>query len=235
MKKPSNVCTLFAPLILAAAIASAIASDFWASKQFQTWDENECRRVLTKSPWAFSNSFGNVANLGMIETGGRGERETNIIFRFRFLSAKPIRMAFVRLQSLRLPGGMPYAQMQQMVESPADHQDRIALQLEFEVEPPSSMELREIHSFLLNATLADFRDNTRLDSSKSASISPMEYLAPTKLRTNPALIFPRLNSKKQPVFTGDEKWISFKTEILAYRIYQRLKPKEMIFGGRLEL
>ena len=235
VKQPSRLYRLFAPFVLAAAIASGIAADFWVSKPFQTWDEKECKRVLTKSPWAFSNAFGTVANIGVIEVGAAGERETNVIFRFRFLSAKPVRMALVRLQALGRPGGTPAAQMQQVVDSPADPQDRIALQLEFEVEPPSSMESREIHSFLLNATIADFRNDTRLDSSAGVSLSPVEYLAPTRQRTNPALIFPRLNDKGQPAFSGDEKWISFKTKILTYRIFQRLKPKEMMFGGHLEL
>jgi hypothetical protein len=177
-----------------------------------------------------------VANIGMIETGARGEREQTVTLRFRFLSAKPIRMAFTRLQLLKNPAGAPpEAKLRELVDSPADPQNRIALQIEFSVDPPSAMEVRRIHSFLLNASLADFRDNTRLESSNKVIVSPIEYLPPNQNRSNGSLIFPRTNEKGESLFAGQEKWISFRTDISGYKVYYRMKTDKMKFEGKPEL
>ncbi len=214
-----------------------LAEDSWEGKPFTTWDQKECISVLTKSPWAFASSFeGNVSNLGMIQTGVRGEREQRVTFRFRFLSAKPIRMAFTRLQLLKNPAGAPSeARLRELVDSPADPENRIALQIEFSVDPPSDMEVRSIHSFLLNASLADFWDNTRLESSNKVIVAPVEYLSPNPTRSNGCLIFPRTNEKGESLFTGQEKWISFRVGISGYKVYYRMKTDKMTFEGKPEL
>ncbi len=222
-------------VVLIASAVCLLAADSWEGKPFTAWDEKECASVLTKSPWAFGNSFGDVTNLGMIETGGRGEREQKVTFRFRFLSAKPIRMAFTRLQLLKNPAGAPpEAKIRELVDAPGDPQNRIALQIEFSVDPPSAMEVRRIHNFLLNASLANFRD-TRLESSNKVIVSPVEYLAPNQSRTNASLIFPRTNEKGESLFTGQEKWISFRTDISGYKVYYRMKTDKMKFEGKPEL
>ncbi len=212
-----------------------LAADSWEGKPFTAWDQKECAAVLTKSPWAFASSFETVGNLGMIDPGARGEREQRVTFRFRFLSAKPIRMAFTRLQLLKNPAGAPSeARIRELVDSPADPQHRIALQIEFAVDPPSAMEVRRIHNFLLNASLANFRD-TRLESSNKVIVSPVEYLSPNQNRTNGCLIFPRANEKGESLFTGQEKWISFRTDISGYKVYYRMKTDKMKFEGKPEL
>jgi len=219
-----------------ALAAVLFAGDSWEEKLFTAWDQKECTSVLTKSPWAFSNSFGAAQNLGMIETGARGEREQTVTFRFRFLSAKPVRMAFTRLQLLKNPAGAPpEAKIREQVDAPADAQNRIAVQIEFTVDPPSSMEVRRIHNFLLNATLATFRDSTKLSSSNKIVLAPLEYLSPNPTRSNGCLIFPRTNEKGESLFTGEEKWISFQAEISGYKVYYRLKPEKMKFEEKFEL
>ena len=225
--------------VVSVVVASAVfllAADSWEGKPFTAWNEKECTSILTKSPWAFANSFGDVANLGMIETGARGEREQTVTLRFRFLSAKPVRMAFTRLQLLKNPAGAPPEdKLRELVDSAADPQNRIALQIEFSVDPPSAMELRRLHSFLLNASIANFRDNTRLESSNKVMVVPIEYLAPNPKRSNGCLIFPRTNEKGESLLTGQEKWISFRTDISGYKVFYRWKPENMKFEGKLEL
>jgi len=229
MKK--HLCIL---ILTAASGVFLFAADFWEGKPFTTWDEKECTAILTKSPWTFSNSFGDVTNIGMIETGGHGEREINVTFRFRFLSAKPVRAAFTRLRVLKNPtSAPPEDKIRQLVESPPDADNHVALQIEFSVDPPSSREMQRIHSFLLNAGLANFRD-ARLETSNKVLVAPLSYLPPNTQRANASLIFPRKNEKGEILFTGEEKWISFKTDILGYKVYSRLKPEKMKFEGQFE-
>lgn len=61
------------------------------------------RNFLLMSPWAFSANFVKVSNIGLIDVGGHGEREQRVTFRFRFLSAKPVKMAFAQLEMLQKP------------------------------------------------------------------------------------------------------------------------------------
>ena len=86
--------------VLILTVVQLLAADFWEMKDYTMWSEKECMKLLRKSPWAFSESFRTTANLGSTETG---VRETTEIIEFRLLTAKPIRMAFGRLQLLQKP------------------------------------------------------------------------------------------------------------------------------------
>jgi len=218
-----------------ALIFPVLAADFWATKEYTEWTEKECKDLLTKSPWVFSNRFVQVSNIGRIDVGAHGERERVVVFRFRFLSAKPVRMAFAQLQMLQKPGDVELAdRMKSLVDSSAELRDQIALQIEFSVDPPSDNALRDIHSFLLNAKLTDFEEDTYLTSSSKVMVRITDYLAPNPNRPNPVFLFPRVNEKSEPFFTGEEKWISLTSRIAGFRIFERVKMDKMQFQGRVE-
>lgn len=87
--------------VLILAFVPLLAADFWEKKEYTNWSEKECMQLLRKSPWAFSESFRTTSNLGSTETG---VRETTEIIEFRLLTARPVRMAFGQLQMLQNPG-----------------------------------------------------------------------------------------------------------------------------------
>ena len=130
--------------------------------------------MLTKSPWVFSSALFESNNFGSMTAGEGESRERTVTFRFRFLSAKPIRMAFGQLQLLGKPGDVALAdQMKQMTETPPDADNRIVVQVDFSVKPASDSVVRDIHSFLLRANLSDFRHNTYLSSSEKGNVYPL--------------------------------------------------------------
>jgi hypothetical protein len=220
--------------LLVISVSFLWAADFWVAKDYTSWTQKECETVLTKSPWVFSNSLFESNNFGSMTAGEGLERERTVTFRFRMLSAKPIRMAFGQLQLLGKPGDSTLAdQMKQMIETAPDADNRVVLQIEFSVKPASDPAVREIHSFLLRANLSDFRDNTYLSSSKKGNIPLVEYRAPNPKQTNAVFIFPR-QDEKSGFFDGTEKWISLRTEILSYKIYARLPVEKMKFQGTFE-
>jgi hypothetical protein len=239
-------------LMIAVLMAFAVplfAAKFWESKDFTQWTEKECVEMLTKSPWAFSNAFGNVGPAVLPdETSGAttpradpsrisgttyGERESSQIFEFRILTARSIRAAIAQLQVLRNPALK--AQAKAIVA--ADTGDQIIVQFEYRTEPPGSSALHDIHSYFLHATLSDFRTETYLASDRVDLVPVKDYLAPNDKRPKPAFVFPRYKENGEPLFTGQEKTISFRTvfqpEVRGkkqrYQIFAKMDPKEMRF------
>ncbi len=228
------------------AAVPLFAAKFWESKDFTKWTEKECLELLSKSPWAFSNGFGNVgpavidsgqstnpADPSRITSTTYGERESSQIFEFRVLTAKSIRAAIAQLQVLRNPALKEQAK--RIVDVKPG--DQIIIQFEYRSEPPGSSALHDIHSYFLHATLADFRTETYLASDKVELLPVKDYLAPNDKRPKPAFVFPRFDEKGEPWFTGQEKTITFRSvfqpEIKGkkqrYEIFVKMSPKEMYF------
>jgi len=222
-------------LVFIISVSFLWAADFWVDKDYTTWSQKECETLLTKSPWVFSNALFEANPYVPMTGGDQVTRERTVTFRFRFLSAKPVRMAIGRLQLLQKPGDSSLGeQIKGMVEQPADQANSILVQVEFSVTPPGDPVVRDIHSALLNGNLSRFRDSTVLGSSKNVIVPVVEYRAPNARQTNPIFVFPRVDEKGNPYFTGDEKWVSLRTEILNYKIYARNSVEKMKFRGTFE-
>jgi hypothetical protein len=235
----------------------ALAAQFWESKDYSKWTEQECAQLLKKSPWVFPIGFGNVGpaliasnTLNQAEDGTKkmakpqadpslisgtsyGERESTQFFEFRVLTAKPVKAAIVQLQVLRNPALKEQAR--QIVNSKPT--DQIIIQFEYRTEPPGSSAVHDIHSYFLHATLSDFRTNTYLASDKVDLLPVKDYLSPNDKRPKPAFVFPRFNEKGEPYFTGQESSITmrsvFEPEIAGkkqkYDIFIKMNPKGMWF------
>jgi len=235
----------------------ALAANFWESKDYSKWSEQECMQLLKKSPWAYSIGFGNVgpaviqpmsldqeedaakkmarpqAGPGQITGITYGERESTQFFEFRVLTAKPVKAAIVQMQVLRNPALKEQAR--QIINSKPT--DQIIIQFEYRTEPPGSGAVHDIHSYFLHATLADFRTNTYLASDKVDLLPVKDYLSPNEKRPKPAFVFSRFNEKGEPYFTGQENSITmrsvFEPEIggkkQKYDVFIKMNPKEMWF------
>ncbi len=225
------------------------AAKFWESKDFTKWSEQECTEMLKKSPWAFTQAFGNAgpavlsnpdtptppnaADPSGLSRASYGERESSQIFEFRILTASSIRAAIAQLQVLRNPALKEQAK--RIVEAKTG--DQIIIQFEYRSEPPGSSAVHEIHSYFLHATLSEFRTETYLSSDTVDLMPVKDYLAPNDKRPKPAFVFPRFNEKGEPLFTGQEKNISFRSlfqpEVAgkkqAYKIFVKMNPKDMWF------
>lgn len=219
-------------LVLVLAVGLLHAAEFWETKDFHAWSEKECTRLLTRSPWAQSNSFRRNLNIGSSQTG---ERETAEIIYFRAVSARPVRMALARLQMLENPGNQT---IDQQVEEFVDMSpgDQIVIQISYKSIPGTSPYLHDLHRFFGQATLAAFHGNTTL-STKDLTVPITSYLPWGPDRSNPAFVFPRFDENGNPYFTGKEDSITLRSDLAVpvtdgereYRIHIRLKPKEMVF------
>ncbi|NWG14749.1 MAG: hypothetical protein HXY20_14585 [Acidobacteria bacterium] len=239
------------PVLIAVPL---LAGKFWDDKEFTTWSDRECREMLTKSPWAYSNSFGEGSGpLLTAESSIPDDRsgaqfpqrtdsfpgEMKVIFEFRLLTAKPIRMAMARMQLLQRPNDPSVLQQaMNFVNAPPGNQ--IAFQITYKTSPPGSSVVHDIHNYFLSATLAEFRTDTYLSSGGSTQIPIQEYLSPGPNRSSPAFLFPRFNPEGQPLFGPEDKSISLRTRLeptvggkkKKYDVYIKLNPKQMKLQGQ---
>ncbi len=229
--------------------APLFAADFWETKEFTKWSEKECLEILSKSPWAYSNSFGNVPPIGD-QTAGIdkrfsgasepmwGEVESTQVFEFRLLTARPIRMALARLQMLQKPGDLSLRD-QAMKYVNAQPGREIVIQIGFRTVPngTSASAVHDINRYFMGATLADFRTSTSLASERSGVVPLEAYLPPGPGRSFPAFVFPRFNANGEPNFTSETRQISFRSELsptvasqkMKYDIFIRMNPRQMLW------
>jgi hypothetical protein len=151
-------------------------------------------------------------------------------------------MAFGRLQLLQSPEDSSVRQ-QVMANIAAPQVKDIVVQISYRTVPPGSSSAHDIHSFFLHANLATFNTNTYLEGGNRKDIALTAYLPPNPNRSNPAFAFPRFDSSGAPMFTGDEKSITMRSEFTPeirgrkqkYNIFVRMKPKDMRFKGAFAL
>ncbi len=214
------------------------AADFWVQKDYHEWSEKDCNKMLTRSPWASSNSFRRVENIGSSQTG---ERETTEILYFRMLTAKPVRMALGRLQLLQRPQDEA---LRQQVEAYVNGNpgNEIVVQISYKSIPGASSYLQDLHSFLGSATLAAFRGQTVLVSADGETVGLKDYLPGGRTGRILRSYFPERTSRASHISPGRRSRsrcgaISMCRSALGareYRVNIKMKPKDMFFNGTFE-
>ena len=234
-------------------VTPLFAAKFWQTKKFTSWSQKECLEILTHSPWAYSNGFGNVPPIGD-QTAGIdkrfsgaadpmwGEVESTQVFEFRLLTAKPVRMALARLQLLQKPNDDALRAQAARLVNASPGRD-IVIQISYRTVPlgASSSAVLDINRYFLTATLADFRTSTSLASDKAGVVPISAYVPPGPNSSFPAFVFPRFNTVGEPNFTSETKEITFRSELTPvvagqqkkYDIFIRMNPKRMMFREEL--
>ncbi|HET9401602.1 MAG TPA: hypothetical protein VFO34_11700 [Candidatus Acidoferrales bacterium] len=94
--------------ILGFATLAAKADDFWAKKDSTQWSKDECRKLLTDSPWAKraivennnSNTSMPSASRDAGSSGGANYGTGEIDYRVQLRSAAPVHQALIRQRQL---------------------------------------------------------------------------------------------------------------------------------------
>jgi len=94
--RTKTACALLIGIFLAASNASA--QGFWAKKPWQKWSADECKKMLSDSPWGQTWSTATIVNTPIGESsGGTGRTEDPTIYYIVELrSALPMRQALGR-------------------------------------------------------------------------------------------------------------------------------------------
>jgi hypothetical protein len=247
----------FGVLFLVLIAFPLLAAKFWDKTPYQKWSQEQCKKVLTNSPWVYrynhgeygvntstfgtEGGFGEMAGRNPSQIGG-GNRELVNTIQFRFVTSKAIKMAIGRLRLLQNPTDLALkTEVDQYVNSVPE---KIVVEVSVGGKPAGHHTIRELENFFRYVEFAALAQQTYLASSDRRVVVPIEKFMPLKEGDSAAFyIFPRFDEEGDPYFTGEEKAILLNTELdlsltggsRKYKIQYRAKRDSLKLAGELTL
>lgn len=230
------------PLMLWLAI-SGFAQGFWEKKTPASWSAQECRKLLTDSPWAKSRTLGDVLieEIGKEASVDGREGHPWMTYSARFWSARPMREAYVRqLQSAKEFLSLPPEQKQSLEAQNdlmlrAEYSDRVVLVLICATNVDSYK--RDLIRYWQTRAPALWAMDTFLLTGKGR-IKPLGVAVAPGAGDQLEINFPRAIDG-QPVIGPNDKSISLELVhpdigvLRSERLLFNYKVKDMTLGGRI--
>jgi hypothetical protein len=180
------------------------------AQPFLEWSLDEAAQVLNNSPWTRTQTFTQV--VGGIGSGVSGEKEIYSTFYVRFLSARPIREAYTRIQ-LILHG---YDQLPQdgrswfteLIDSrlDLDFQDWIVVAVAFRSNEPNEESV--VRKFFASQTTGTLKNKAFLATETFTQVQMSAYFPPREESVGARFVFPR-KIDGVPVAADDQNEIAF--------------------------
>ncbi len=232
-------------ILLALTMLIGVASAQWNQKSYNQWTEKEALRVLDDSPWgqtqvfadSTSTSGGPVPNSDpdrAIDQGGsRVNYISQINFRIRFLSARPVRQAVSRLMEIRRKEDSAEfaARLKDFVTEESPDYVVVAVLCD---SPRPTARLQRAMEMLDHLTTEKLKGKAYLATSDGRRVFVEEYQPPGRDSIGARFFFPRIINGKSLV-TGESGEIRFYAELSdEYKLDRSYKIKNMTYEGRLE-
>lgn len=220
--------------------ATLWAKDFWAEKPYTKWNKKETTKVLNDSPWADTFTFTDQTQ-GVYEPTprtaepgeGRDNREIYRYFRVRFLTAKPIRMAFSRMNTIMNDGEKTEGvdpQAEAFVNS--NFGDRIVVAIDADANEPRYR--GQMMQLMANLTLGQLQNNTYLQRKTGEKNYLVDYVPPGRDGLGAKLVFSR-TLDGEPFISEKTEVFRFVTELASqFRLNIPFRVDKMAFDGKLE-
>ncbi|HXQ32460.1 MAG TPA: hypothetical protein VN843_00425 [Anaerolineales bacterium] len=236
----------FSMLLLAVVITNAQNKQ----KPWQEWSRKEAETILNDSSWgktqietdtsemmfrpqAAPNPRTGASNADPLrdERGGSTNQATEVKYRIRFLSAKPIRQAFARLIALDQTTEDPKVQryMTDFVERKFDRWIAVTVGLESRDQRFSAKALQAFAS----ATTGSLKNNTYLERKDGKRLYLHIYQAPSTDGLGAKFIFERIVDER-PFLNSESGEVRFVSGIATVNLNTRFKVGEMMYDGKLE-
>lgn len=220
------------------------------SKPWTEWNEKETNKMLNDSPWGQTQTDTNTSEMFFNPTNDRNSRgasnsssvgstndrnsqgalnqATQINYRIRFLSAKPIRQAFARRVLTQNPGAE--AQLKTFAEQKSPEWIVIAVESESNDQRFSGPAMQALNS----ANIGTLANNTYLETKDGKRVFIKQYMAPIKDGMGAKFVFPRIVDG-QPFIKEDSGYVRFYSEIFgSIKLNMRFKVQDMMYDGALE-
>ncbi|MBM3792036.1 MAG: hypothetical protein FJW35_17035 [Acidobacteria bacterium] len=218
----------------------------WNRKPHTEWSEKETLRLLNDSPWGQTQTV--VDTSGSFAAGRRADSGQSrvadtpeLLFRIRFVSAKPMRQAISRFVALQQPGRMAEdlaARLAAFAE--ADFPDYIVVQVACESASANSLH-REASALLAKLTTGEIQNTTYLLAQDGRRLFLREYQVPGKDGLGARFIFERKTDGK-PFLSEDSGEVRFYSElgnglkVAGNPVFLNMpfRVPEMVYKGKLE-
>lgn len=191
-----------------AKLGGMIAGDY------RSWTLEEAVAVLTNSPWARKETYTRV--IGGIGSGLSGEKEIYSTFFVRFLSAGPIREAYVRVRQIQAG----YDQMNREEQKKFDSNVEPGLRLDVRNwivvtvgfrSNDQGLELR-VKRFLETQTTDTMKSRAFLSTARIPQLEIAAYYQPREEVVGAKFVFPR-RLKNEPVVSPADDRVTFELDL----------------------
>ena len=238
---------IFSAILLSAGISFAQKSKPWTE-----WNEKEASRILNDSAWgqtqtesdssaqqpsqtsaitsttAARREDSSITAAKNVESGEKKE-STTVHYRVRWLSAKPIRAAFVRMIELQGAPAEKVAQLRTFVDR--DFGEFVVLTLTLDGSDRKRM--MAATQVLTEAEINALKPITYLERKDGKRVELMDYRAPTQDGLGAKFVFPR-TVDGSPLIDANTGEVKFTTELGKTKIMRRFKVADMMYEGKLE-
>lgn len=229
------------PILLGLALAlSVMAKD----KPWTQWTEKDAKKILNDSGWGQTQTSVAGAEATWSPTSrqmdGTIDQTTGVNYRIRFLSAKPIRLAFLRLVQLD-PKATPEQseQVHRLVDATYDKVVVIAVSYDQDDLPKDNTIAMTTYQSFFAAITSTLKNNTYLDL-KGQRVFLQEYKPPNGDGLGALFIFPRIVNDKPILDTnsGDVRFYAAFPKMggndQQIRLNMRFRVADLRYDGILE-
>ncbi len=172
----------------------AVAATSWTNLEpFNKWSQDKAVKVLNDSPWARQETFTRV--IRGVGSGISGEKEIYNTFYVRFLSARPIREAYARIQQIQhgYDAMSPEERIRfDAIQSPnldLDVSKYIVLTVSFRSNDPN--EESSVRRFFQSETVETLKTKAFLSTPTCPQVEIIAYFPQKEESVGAKMVFPR--------------------------------------------
>ena len=170
------------------------APESWVTHEpFNKWSLDKAVQLLNTSPWARQETFTRV--IRGVGSGVSGEKEIYNRFYVRFLSARPIREAYARIQQIQNGyDRMPAKEKEQFAKAQMPNLDWdasqwIVVSVGFRSNDPN--EESEVRRFFQSETVKTLKNKVFLSTASSPQVELSAYVPQREESVGSKFVFPR--------------------------------------------
>ncbi len=220
-------------LCFASMTVLAVASQ----ESFQNWTLSTAQEILNSSPWARQETYTDV--ISGVGSGESGEKEIFNTFFIRFISAKPVREALVRIQQIEYGyENLSDGDQQRFDDYAQNHLlsgfgDWVVVTVSFRSNDPN--EESSVRRFFERETAETLKNKAFLSTRQFSQVQIHTYFPPRDEGIGAKFIFPR-EIGGAPIVTEASSFITF--ELLDVpaarpRLRARFSVQDMVMDGKL--
>lgn len=225
-------------LLCAGAFIQAQQSE----KTWNQWSKKDAEKILNNSAWGQTQTETDTSEMVFQPTApgassadrnarGATNQATNVKYRIRFLSAKPIRQAFARMVEIRqnAPDPQLSEQLRDFTERKFDDWVVVAVTHESSDQRFGNQAMQAFR----DATAETLKNTTYLERKDGKRVFLTDYKPPINDGMGAKYIFSR-TVDGQPFITADAGEVRFYSEMKNIKLNMRYKISNMIYNGALE-
>jgi len=192
------------------ALMGGLSASKISEEPFFSWSQDKAVEVLNASPWAKQETFTQI--VGGQGSGRSGEKEIYNTFYVRFLSARPIREAYARIQQIYY--GYDDMDQQEKAQFEKDQQpniemtspDWIVVSVAFRSNDPN--EESDVRRWFQSETVRTLKTKAFLSTPTCSQVEVSAYFPPREESVGAKFVFPRVVDGI-PVVTEDCDAVTF--------------------------